>query len=57
VIHGERSGVMDRASAERVAAALPRPAVTRLPGALYHVVLDAPEVFVNAVEEWKRGNR
>jgi pimeloyl-ACP methyl ester carboxylesterase len=55
VIHGEQSAVMDRAAAERVAAAVPRAAVTTLPGAFHHLVLDAPEAFVNAVDEWKRG--
>lgn len=52
VIHGESSGLMDRAAAERVAAAIPRGTARTLPGAHHHLVLDAPEAFVAAVDGW-----
>ncbi|MBI2162208.1 MAG: alpha/beta hydrolase [Candidatus Rokubacteria bacterium] len=55
VIHGESSGLMDRAAAERVAAAIPRSTARTLPGAHHHLVLDAPEAFVAAVDGWLAG--
>ena len=55
VIHGEKSAVMDRPAAERVAASLARGVVATLPGAWHHLVLDAPEGFVKAV--LSRGGR
>ena len=52
VIHGGASGLMDRAAAERVAAAIPRGTARTLPGAHHHLVLDAPEAFVAVVDGW-----
>lgn len=55
VIHGEGSGVMDRAAAERVAAAVPGARVITVPGAFHHLVLDAPDALAAAVDGWLRG--
>jgi len=52
VIHGEGSALMDRAAAERVAAAIPRGTAATLPQSFHHLVLDAPEAFVAAVDGW-----
>lgn len=52
VIHGEGSRVMDRAAAERVGEAIPQATVATLPGAFHHLVLDQPEAFAAAVDEW-----
>ncbi|OGK80992.1 MAG: hypothetical protein A2X52_09355 [Candidatus Rokubacteria bacterium GWC2_70_16] len=52
VIHGEGSRVMGRAAAERVGEAIPQATVATLPGAFHHLVLDQPEAFSAAVDEW-----
>jgi pimeloyl-ACP methyl ester carboxylesterase len=52
VIHGEGSTLMDRAAAARVAAAVPRGTAATLPGAFHHLVLDAPEAFARAADDW-----
>lgn len=52
VIHGEASRVMDRAAAERVAAAIPGARAITLPGAFHHLVLDAPDVVAATVDGW-----
>ena len=55
VIHGERSALMDRAAAGRVASAIPRGTAVTLPNTFHHLVLDAPEAFAAAVDAWMAG--
>lgn len=50
VIHGEGSALMDRAAAGRVASAIPRGTAVTLADTFHHLVLDAPEAFVAAVD-------
>lgn len=44
--------LMDRSAAERVASAMPRGTAVTLPNTFHHLVLDAPEAFVAAVDGW-----
>ena len=46
------SWTADQAAAERVAAAIPRGTAATLPQSFHHLVLDAPEAFVAAVDGW-----
>ena len=49
VVRGEHSLIMTREIAERMRAAIPRASVVEIAGAYHHLVLDAPEAFVDAL--------
>src|SRR5262245_43408610 len=55
IVRGELSPVLPRELAERVRAAIPLAAVTEIPGAYHHLVLDAPEAFVRVLDGYLRG--
>jgi pimeloyl-ACP methyl ester carboxylesterase len=38
--------------AERMLAALPRASLVEIPGAFHHLVLDAPDAFVRALDDF-----
>ncbi len=52
VVRGEHSPVLRREMAERMLAALPRASLVEIPGAFHHLVLDAPDAFVRALDDF-----
>lgn len=52
VVRGEHSPVLPRDMAGRMLAALPRGSLVEIPGAYHHLVLDAPQAFVRALDDF-----
>lgn len=50
IVRGEWSPVLPQEVAERMSAAIPRATLIEIPGVYHHLVLDAPEAFVSALE-------
>jgi pimeloyl-ACP methyl ester carboxylesterase len=52
VVRGEHSPVLPRDMAERMLGALPRASLVEIPGAYHHLVLDAPDAFNRALDDF-----
>lgn len=54
VVRGEWSPIMPRELAEEVCAGIPRAGLVEIPGTYHHLVLDAPEAFAVALDDFLR---
>jgi len=55
IVRGERSPILQRDLAERMRARIARAELEEIPGTHHHLVLDAPEAFVRALDGYLRG--
>jgi pimeloyl-ACP methyl ester carboxylesterase len=52
IVRGERSPILPRDVAERMRALIPGATLAEVPGAYHHLVLDAPDAFVDVLERF-----
>jgi pimeloyl-ACP methyl ester carboxylesterase len=55
IVRGEWSPVLPRDLAEQMRSAIPRSTLVEIPGVYHHLVLDRPEAFVRALDEFLSG--